>query len=112
MEFDESHHGPFAIVAPKNRIDEATATEFQKLLIDRAGKHQGIVLDLKDVSFMTSRGLRGLMMAQKVARPLGHRIVVASPNEEMRAVLAISKYDMIFSVHADAKAAIEALENE
>lgn len=87
------------IVAPAGRIDEATATEFTERLTEAAGAINGkLVLDLAAIAYMSSRGLRALTLAQRRGTEAGSTIVLARPNETMREILAISRYDLVFKV--------------
>lgn len=87
------------IVAPVGRVDESTATAFSERLIGEAGAARTqLVLDLSGIAYMSSRGLRALTLAQREATRSGSTIVLARPNETMREILAISRYDMIFKV--------------
>ena len=87
------------ILTPGGRVDEPTASEFTERLIAEAGTARGkLVLDLSGIGYMSSRGLRALTLAQREATRAGSTIVLARPNETMREILAISRYDMIFKV--------------
>ena len=87
------------IVAPGGRVDESTATAFTERLIAEAGSANGkLVLDLSGIAYMSSRGLRALTLAQREGARTGSTIVLARPNETMREILAISRYDMIFTI--------------
>lgn len=87
------------ILAPVGRVDEATATEFMDGLVAAAGEGGALlVLDLSGIAYMSSRGLRALTLAQRKGTESGTVIVLARPNETMREILAISRYDMIFRV--------------
>ena len=89
------------IVVPAGRVDESTATEFTERLIAEAGAARGkLVLDLSGIAYMSSRGLRALTLAQREGTRAGSTLVLAKPNETMREILAISRYDMIFKVAA------------
>ena len=63
-------------------------------------------LDLAQVAYMSSRGLRALTLAQRAGQEAGTTIVLARPNETMREILAISRYDMVFRVAASIEDAI------
>ena len=87
------------IVTPSGRVDEATASEFTERLIAEAGGARGkLVLDLSGIAYMSSRGLRALTLAQREGTRAGSTLVLARPNETMREILAISRYDMIFRI--------------
>ena len=49
---------------------------------------------------MSSRGLRVLTVAKREADESAISIVLASPNEVMREILAISRYDKLFTITA------------
>ena len=91
--------GGARIVMPCGRVDEATATAFtERLIAEAGGAREKLVLDLSGVAYMSSRGLRALTLAQREGTRSGATIVLARPNETMREILAISRYDMIFKV--------------
>ena len=96
-QFDEREGA--RIVAPGGRVDESTATAFTERLIAEAGSASGkLVLDLSGIAYMSSRGLRALTLAQREGTRAGSTLLLAKPNETMREILAISRYDMIFTV--------------
>ena len=87
------------IVMPDGRVDESTATAFTERLIAESGAARGkLVLDLSGIAYMSSRGLRALTLAQREGTRAGSTLLLAKPNETMREILAISRYDMIFKV--------------
>jgi anti-anti-sigma regulatory factor len=47
---------------------------------------------------MSSRGLRALTMAKQEGIGAGVSIRLAAPNDVMREILAISRYDRLFAV--------------
>ena len=101
------------VVAPAGRIDEASATAFAERLIleiecaSRDGVSR-LAIDLAHIEYMSSRGLRGLTLAQRQSAEHGVAIVLARPNEIMREILAISRYDMVFQVFESIEQAVAA----
>ena len=65
----------------------------------RAAVAQGsrLAIDLSGLDYITSRGLRALVIAKRES-PDGSQIVLFSPNERMREILAISRHDRLFQV--------------
>lgn len=99
------------VVAPAGRIDEASATAFAERLADEIGRADEdaasrLVIDLVGIEYMSSRGLRGLTLAQRKSGESGITIVLAGANEIMREILAISRYDKVFQVFASVAQAI------
>lgn len=96
-------HDGARIAAPAGRVDESTATAFGDRLAQEVGAaaEAGVLrlaIDLAGIDYMSSRGLRGLTLAQRRATEAGVTIVLAQPNEIMQEILAISRYDMVFKV--------------
>jgi anti-sigma B factor antagonist len=91
------------IVIPTGRVDESTAAGFAERLAHEVEVASGdgtsrLAIDLANITYMSSRGLRGLTLAQRKSGDHGITIVLAQPNEIMREILAISRYDMVFQV--------------
>ncbi|MES2903858.1 MAG: STAS domain-containing protein, partial [Pseudomonadota bacterium] len=57
-----------------------------------------LVINLAKLDYMSSRGLRALTVAKRGADAAGIGITLAAPNEVMREILAISRYDKLFPV--------------
>lgn len=94
-----------AIVArPEGHIDEASWEAFQVALAqgvaDAASSGLALILDLDGVPYMSSRGLRVLTLVRRDAEAAGVAFSLARPNDRMREILAISRYDKIFAVHS------------
>lgn len=91
------------VAAVHGRVDESTWEEFADRLreaIEQAtdAKLSELMLDLAGLDYMSSRGLRVLTMAKRQADASGMTITLAAPNEVMREILAISRYDKLFHI--------------
>jgi anti-sigma B factor antagonist len=90
--------------APIGRVDEESWRDFSAHLStavrEAAGAGVPLVLDLSELEFMTSKGLRALTIAKKEAAG-AVSITLAAPNQTMRRILSISRYDMLFPVVDD-----------
>ena len=94
------------VVAPAGRVDESSATAFaERLVIEIDAASQAgatrLAIDLASLDYMSSRGLRGLTLAQRKSGESRITIVLARPNPTMREILAISRYDKVFQVFDD-----------
>ena len=92
------HRGDARILVPVGRIDEANANLFTERLVEAASAGGRIVVDLAQIPYMSSRGLRALTIAQRKGAEAGATIVLARPGETLREILAISRYDLVFRV--------------
>jgi anti-anti-sigma factor len=85
------------------RVDEATWEAFGVALseaVQQAGQSglPTVVIDLSELDYMSSRGLRVLTVAKRQADDVAIAIELASPNEVMSEILAISRYDKLFTI--------------
>ena len=108
MEWRLRKDGGRIVGAPVGRVDEESWKDFSTHLSaavrDAVAAAAPLVIDLTELEYMTSKGLRALTMAKKEA---GGAILIslAAPNPTMRRILSISRYDMLFPVVDDVDAA-------
>lgn len=98
LDWHEEKRGAATVLSPVGRIDESTANAFNDRLCEAAAQGGHLILDLGGIAYMSSRGLRALTLAQRRGSEAGTTIVLARPNDTMREILAISRYDKIFRV--------------
>ena len=65
MNIDVSKNGTSLLITVSGRIDPTTAPEFEKAVMGNLDGVKDFVLDLKDVPYTSSAGLRTLLLAQK-----------------------------------------------
>ena len=113
MEITNRVYGDMIVVAPTGRVDHATAAEFERavvpLLDAAAGSRAGLVFDLERVTYISSVGLRVLMIASKALRARGARIAVAAMQPVVAEILDISRFDAALDAMSPAAAASRAL---
>jgi len=101
------------LVQITGRIDFSNTTDFENRLLgtvaDSTRGRGKTVLDLGGVTYMSSSGLRVLMMACKDTKSRGGVIVVASLQPMLREIFKISRFDVIFPVYENVEEALEAL---
>lgn len=87
--------------APQGRVDETTWEAFSGHLSDAvreaAAAGSLLIIDLSGLDYMSSRGLRALTIARREAGEVV-QITLAAPNSRMREILAISRYDKLFTI--------------
>jgi anti-sigma B factor antagonist len=91
------------VVSVRGRVDESSWVAFGVGLSEaiekaRAAGLDRVVIDLAQLEYMSSRGLRVLTVAKREGEGAGATVSLASPNEVMREILAISRYDKLFEI--------------
>jgi anti-anti-sigma factor len=70
--------------------------EFNSSLIDKGGK---VIVDLSGIDYMSSYGLRMLLIGAKNLHSAGGILHLAAPNEHVMKVISVTGYDQMFPVH-------------
>jgi anti-anti-sigma factor len=95
------------VVTATGRIDSSNATEFDEALkgIMGQGRHR-IVLELSNVSYMSSAGLRSMVAALRQCKKRNGDVRLAALSERVRDVLSLAGLDSLFTVFDDTTAAV------
>jgi anti-anti-sigma factor len=101
------------VVAVKGRIDYMNAEEFKAALLPSlekcaAGGDQ-VVLDLSRLEYVSSAGLRVLMIAAKDVRARKGRLVAVALQPVVREIFEISRFNLVLKVFATLREALTAV---
>ena len=81
------------------RIDGITSPNFEKLITQTIlDGERHIVLNFKDVNYMSSIGLRVILKAQKKLKTVGGELILTDLNENLMSLLQISGFQKIFRI--------------
>lgn len=97
------------IMSVEGRVDSMTAKDLGAALTEAIDNgHLKIVLDLSQVGFMSSAGLRELVLAYKKVKGVqGGDLRIAQPSSRVREVLEMAGLDTIFAIFETPDEAIE-----
>jgi anti-anti-sigma factor len=99
-------HDDALVLQPAGRIDGGTAGAFEtdSLALIEAGMAH-IVIDLSLVDYLSSAGLRSLLIIAKRVRSNGGSASLCGLGSNVAEVIAVSGFDSIFGVFPDAESA-------
>ena len=111
MQFASHRFGDIALAVPSGRLDHGAAEGFESALMPLASdaSNGGLVLDLADVEYLSSVGLRVLMLAAKAARARKARIAAAALQPLVAEIFAISRFDSVFEMFPTVRDALAAM---
>jgi anti-sigma B factor antagonist len=89
-------------------IEGAAAVDLKMNVI--AGSRKAVLVDLQQVSFLGSMGLRALVAPARAIKSRGGKIVLFGPNELVEKVLKTSGIDTLIPVHHELQSALAALQ--
>jgi anti-anti-sigma factor len=94
------------VLKPQGRLDSDTSPELTRQALDMIGKGgRKLLLDLKDLVYISSAGLRAVLAATAAMAAEGGRVAIASPNPEIAEVFDISGFLTVVDMHATAESA-------
>jgi stage II sporulation protein AA (anti-sigma F factor antagonist) len=107
MGFDTKKEGGLTVVSIGGRMDAVTTPEIEKRLSDlvEAGEKR-VVVDLKDLGYISSAGLRGLLATAKKLKAGQGEMTFANLQGPVKEVFEISGFYSIFKVFDSVAAAI------
>ena len=110
MAISAEREGGTVVAKAEGRIDGSNASEFQadlQAVIEESD--QALILNFESVSYISSAGLRVLLLTAKTLEGNGAKLALCSLSEPIREVFRISGFDNIIPIHdsqAEAAAAI------
>ncbi len=118
FQFDEAGHnlvtmakrlpfGDFRVVPLSGRIDASAAPMVRNRVMEAAaGGSQHIVVDLDEVTFMSSSGLRILLLLTRDLRKRGSDLRLCSARPHVAEVFHLTGFDQIFQLYRTREAAV------
>ena len=95
----ESRDG-IALIRPAGRVDSGNALEFEALVTAKLDEGvQKLVFDFGDLDFMSSAGLRVVLVAGKRMRESKGKLAFAGLRDNVHDVFAMSGFLKLFQAH-------------
>ncbi len=110
MDIESRREGTNLVLKAGGRVDGTNAHEFQdamKAEIDAGDR--GVILDLSDLTYISSAGLRVVLLIAKDLQRQGAKIAACSLSEPVKEVFVISGFDKIIPIHDSQETAIGSL---
>ena len=111
MQFESQRLVDVFVATPSGRIDHPNAERLQQALAPvLAAAAQGknaLVLDFSRVEYISSMGLRVLLLAAKQLRAADARIAVAALQPVAQEIFAIARFNHVLEIFPDVRAALQ-----
>jgi anti-sigma B factor antagonist/stage II sporulation protein AA (anti-sigma F factor antagonist) len=108
MNCSDTKFGGAVVLKVSGRIDLSNADEFKdKLGADLETASGGLVIDMGGVDYISSAGLRSLMIVFKAAKAAGKQFGIAALQPLVTEIFTISRFHLVFPLFDTVRAAIE-----
>lgn len=106
----EELSGGVTRVVLDGRLDIAGAQAIDLKMNVIAGSKKAVLVDMQNVSFIGSMGLRALVAPARAIKSRGGKIVLFAPTEMVESVLKASAIDTMIPIHHEFQSAVAALQ--
>ena len=109
IEVVEERNGGVLVLSPVGRLDSGNVHAFESSVLGRiGGGERRLIFDFSRLDFISSSGLRVLLLATKALKAGAGTLVVCSMKPHIEDVFRISGFDRLISVETSRAAALEA----
>jgi len=114
MDFSAQQVADVTLIGITGRIDHKTVKDFETALVpflesDNPASHTTIIFNLEALDFITSAGLRMLMIAAKTCGQQGRDIAVVNLQPIVAEIFTISRFDLVLKVFPSVGEALQQL---
>ncbi len=103
--------GSVAVWVPEGRVDAASAPDLEQAMM--ASIEEGVsdvVLDLNRTRYMSSAGLRVVLVVARALQAKNGRFAVCGLNDEVKELFEVSGFSLIVNIVPDRDAAVAAVQ--
>ncbi len=106
----EARHDEALILQPDGRLDQDSAADFQERLVQAvSGPDKAVIVDFSMIPYISSVGLRAIMIAAKQSKVEGVSLSVAALTPTVNEIFEISRFSYVVNIFENLKEAIGAV---
>ena len=98
MKIKKNQEGNRLTLAISGRLETATAPQLQEVIENGLSGIRSLTLDIKQLEYISSAGLRTLLAAKKKMHGAGGYMAVIGANEEVMEVFKITGFNEILDI--------------
>jgi anti-anti-sigma factor len=98
MTITKEQDGEKIIIALEGRLDTTTAPELHEQLIPEFDKAKHIRLDFKELVYVSSAGLRVLLLGEKTAKAKGGTMSLVNVSPEIQEIFEMTGFSDILTI--------------
>ncbi|SMF81218.1 anti-sigma B factor antagonist [Tistlia consotensis] len=107
MEISQENRGGLTVVTLNGKLDTVSSPEVQAAVmaaLESADK--GVVIDMAEVAYVSSAGLRVMLIGGKTAKAKAKTFRIAGLKPAVAEVFKMSGFDRLLEIHPDVAAAV------
>jgi anti-sigma B factor antagonist len=101
IQLTQQDRSGWCVVGVAGRADSEGAGDLEAQLRDAVSKHAKVAADISAVDYISSAGLRALIMAARAAQAGNVEFAICSPTAQVRQVFEISGLEQILTIRGE-----------
>jgi anti-sigma B factor antagonist len=107
MKITEEPSGDLCLISLEGRLDNESTQNFQETVSKRIDTGSSkLVMDMRQLDYISSVGLRGLLIVSKKLKPLGGKLVMFGLQAHIKDVFDIAGFSSLFPAYPDQEEAV------
>ncbi|MBI9066883.1 MAG: STAS domain-containing protein [Salinivirgaceae bacterium] len=98
MQIEVKVENDILVIVIEGSIDSKTASEVQQKILESIQDNINVIMDLSKVDFVSSAGLRVLLMVYRAIKSKDGKVVLAGVSEEITDVMSITGFINFFEI--------------
>ncbi len=86
------------LLTVEGRVDATTAPQLQNAILTAFQKEKDVVLDCEALEYISSAGLRALLLGQKTSKSKSGSFVLTNVGQEVQEILEVTGFDDILTI--------------
>lgn len=109
MDINESQQDNATVISLSGRLDSSTSAQFEQYILGKIDSGVRLIVDFSLLDYISSAGLRVLLLAAKKVKQAGGRLILCSLKPHIREVFEISGFLAILDIRAGQAEALAGL---
>ncbi len=109
MSIDIEEYGSVAVIGISGKLNATTTAEVQERVLVVAEKTPFVLLDMSRVTYLSSAGLRMLLLLYRQVREHSGALALTGLSEDVRDIMSITGFLDLFTIYDDRSQALEQL---
>ena len=101
MRITENRENELIVLAVEGRVDTNTSPELQDRILKAFQKGNQLIMDFEELEYISSAGLRALLLGHKTAMSKGGRMTVRNVNEDVMEIFEDTGFSDILDIEEE-----------
>ncbi|WP_407413817.1 STAS domain-containing protein [Methanobrevibacter sp.] len=98
MDIKKEYNEKELTLSVEGRIDTLTSQDLEKEITSEMGNFNSLIIDFKDLEYISSAGLRVLIATQKQLKATDTPLVIRNVNDTIGEIFRMSGFDKILKI--------------